>query len=206
MKEFLERAWRDIKQRKNLELYLILAAIIVVFVADVLGVQTTDALVEITLAALAVLLYGMIDARHDGEDSNRELSEIGQAVNKLTASNQDFLDNRWSSSLTQEMEDADELWLVGVSLLSTVKTNYDLLEKKLKQGHAVKVMLIHPEGIGLEIAVSRNYGRRDIEQKRNDINRTLSSLCDLQKQGAGQLEIRTTQHPLAYGGVVIDTQ
>ena len=104
------------------------------------------------------------------------------------------------------MKHADELWLVGISLVSTVKTNYGLLESKLKQGHSVKVMVVHPEGVGLEVAVSRNYGRKDIEQKRNDINRTLADLCELQELGTGQLEVHTTQHPLAYGAVVIDSE
>ena len=104
------------------------------------------------------------------------------------------------------MEHADELWLVGVSLVTTVKTNYALLENKLKQGHLVKVMVVHPGGAGVEIAVSRNYGRKDVEQKCSDIYRTLSDLCELQKNGSGQLEIRTTQHPLAYGAIVISPQ
>lgn len=206
MKEFLERVWKDIKQRKNLELYLVLAAIITVFIADILGVQTTNALTEITLAVLAVLLYGMIDTRHAHEDRKHELAALGQSVNKIALSSQDFLDNKWSSSLKLEMEHTDELWLVGVSLVRTVKTNYALLESKLKQGHLVKVIVVHPGGIGVEVAVSRNYGRRDVEQKCNDIYRTLNDLCDLQQKGAGRLEIRTTQHPLSYGAIVISPQ
>lgn len=206
MKEFLERAWQDIKQRKNLELYLVLSAIIIVFAADILGVDTTNALVEITLAVLAVLLYGMIDARHTNEASNQELSELNQSVNKISSSTQDFLDSKWSSSLKQEMKHTDELWFVGISLVRTVKTNYSLLENKLKQGHLVKVMVVHPEGVGVEIAVSRNYGRKDVKQKCNDIHRTLSDLCELQKRGSGRLEIRTIQHPLSYGAIVISPQ
>jgi len=132
MKEFLERAWHDIKQRKNLELYLVLVAIITVFVADTVGVDTTNALVEITLASLAVLLYGMIDVRHANENHSQKLSELGQSVNIMSSSSQDFLDNKWSTSLKQEMEQTDELWLVGISLVRTVKTNYALLENKLK--------------------------------------------------------------------------
>lgn len=206
MKEFLERTWQDIKQRKNLELYLILAAILAVFIADVLGVDTTNALVEITLATLAVLLYGMIDARHDSENQNQELAELKQSVHQLSSSSQDFLDNKWPTSLTQEMEMADELWLVGVSLLRTVKTNYALLENRLKYGYLVRVLVVHPEGIGVEIAVSRNYGRRDIEQKSTDIRRTLGDLCELRQKGSGRLEIRTTQHPLSYGAILVSPQ
>ena len=206
MKEFLERAWNDIKQRKNLELYLVFSTIIAIFLADIFGVNTTNTLVEITLATLAVLLYGTIDMRHANEKHEQELSNISQAITTIPSTDSDFLNNTWEPSLKENMEQTSELWLVGVSLITTVKTNYTLIEKKLAQGHLVKVLVVHPDGVGLEIAVSRNYGRKDINQKRHDIYRTLNDLCELKRNSLGHLEIRTIEYPLAYGAIVINPQ
>lgn len=206
MKNFLGRSWQDLKQKKNLDLYLVLAGILLVFVADIVGINTTEALVNITLAVLALLLYGMIESRHINEDNTQRFAEIGESIKGMSSFSQEFLSNKWPSSVREEMEMSSELWLIGVSLVTTVKTNYSLLESKLKQGHTVKVLLIHPGGVGVEIAVSRNYSLRDVEQKCSDIRRTLKYLCDLQGVRLGHLEIRTTQHPLAYGAIVINPQ
>ena len=67
MKDFIELAWKDIKKRKNLELYVVLLAIVSVFVVSIFGVDTASTLVNITLAVLAVLLYGLIDTKHSAE-------------------------------------------------------------------------------------------------------------------------------------------
>ena len=83
MQEFAQRAWRDIKQRKNLELYIILLAIIAVFLADTIGVNVFDSINSITLAALGVLLYSLIDTRHATEKSEQQLDHLNQSMTAL---------------------------------------------------------------------------------------------------------------------------
>ncbi len=67
MKTFFLDIWSDIRQRKNIELYLTLVIIVVVLMADIFGVDTEFALLEIVLATLAVLLLAIIENRHSNE-------------------------------------------------------------------------------------------------------------------------------------------
>jgi hypothetical protein len=90
MKNFLKTTWSDIvEKQKNVELYLVLLVIVVIFIADIFGVETSSAITEIFLAALAILIYSTIDTRHFNEQIEDELK--GQA-NRL-----DNLENHYAS-------------------------------------------------------------------------------------------------------------
>jgi hypothetical protein len=79
-----------------------------------------------------------------------------------------------------------------------------MLEQKLRQGCRVRVLLVHPQGPGLEMAVERGYTRRDVAMKRQEIVSVLNLLEDLDVSAPGQLEVRTIQHPLSYGATAIN--
>lgn len=84
MGNFLKTAWADIKNRKNLELYLFLTIALAVLVADIFGVGTKEALFEIVLAALSMLIYGLIDSRQTTERIEKKLEETCQYQIELT--------------------------------------------------------------------------------------------------------------------------
>ncbi|MCI0558194.1 MAG: hypothetical protein MN733_06840 [Nitrososphaera sp.] len=86
MEFFFKTAWNDIRNRKNLELYLILAITIIVLGADIFGVETESALFEIILAALAILIYGLIDSRQTAERIEKQLDETRQSQSNLIKS------------------------------------------------------------------------------------------------------------------------
>ncbi|RMD66001.1 hypothetical protein D6817_05030, partial [Candidatus Pacearchaeota archaeon] len=84
MKTFLKKAWQDIiGEQKNLELYLVLSVIVLIFVADIFDFDTKAASTEILLAALAILVYGMIDTRHYNEQIDKTLSEQSRTLKRF---------------------------------------------------------------------------------------------------------------------------
>jgi hypothetical protein len=80
MSDFIKSIWSDINNQKYLEIYLILLAVVIIFFADIFGIEISTALVEIVLAALAVLIYGMIETRRFNEKTESKLNEY---ANKL---------------------------------------------------------------------------------------------------------------------------
>ncbi|MCB8947925.1 MAG: hypothetical protein H6653_07905 [Ardenticatenaceae bacterium] len=65
MPNFFKRAWNDIfVERKNIESYIVLAAIVIVIFADIVGVDTAEILIEIVLAVLGVFIYIGIEQSH----------------------------------------------------------------------------------------------------------------------------------------------
>ena len=107
-------------------------------------------------------------------------------------------------SYMTDVEEAEELWLVGVSLRDTVKHLGPVLERKLKRGHQLRVLLAEPLASVVEPAVRRTSKEQDLgadtADKCVEIAGTLRRLGNLQReQKFGQLQICTSKYPLGYG-------
>lgn len=83
IKNRLRLIWSDIRQFKNLELYLILVVILALFIVDIFGEPSPSALTEILLAAIAVLIYGQIEARHLERKTTTHLEALSQKIDRL---------------------------------------------------------------------------------------------------------------------------
>lgn len=182
------RVWRDIRNFENLDQYLtvVLALGLAVLSLFGIGAQYIDSL---TLAVLGLLALSAVTNRHRIDDLQRNLAGTATAL---------FVEE-FPKDLKENFEEAQEVWLVGVSLHRTINFNYDKLERKLKQGHKLKVMLVHPEGAGIEIAASRNYVRKDAAVTATRIRENLQLLCHLRTIAPERLQIKTIQNPLSYG-------
>jgi hypothetical protein len=73
------------KNQKNIELYLVLVVIVAIFLAGIFGVAVQTAYTEILLAALAILMYGLIDSRHHNDRVERILAEQSNRLSKFEA-------------------------------------------------------------------------------------------------------------------------
>ena len=93
----------------------------------------------------------------------------------------DFFREEFPPSHKIDLEVAEEVWLVGVSLHRTVTGYYPRFERKLQRGDRLRVLLVHPDGAWLEMALARGYTRRDAEKKRQEIRYVLDMLCDLRQ-------------------------
>lgn len=187
----LRQIWDDIRQGENIDLYLTILAALLFVILNLAGLAPDTFLAPLTLSVLALLAVTNL--------VNRHRMEALMEQKNLTLD--DFFREEFPPTYKADFENAAEVWLVGVSLNRTVKTLYGKLEQKLKQGGRVRVLLVHPQGPGLEMAVTRNYARRDVTLKRQEITSILTLLDGLHAIAPGQLEIRTIQHPLNYGAM-----
>lgn len=190
----LRRIWDDLRKGENVDLYLTIVAAVALVVLNLAGVAPATLMAPLTLAVLALLAVTSLGNRYRMDEL---LAQREQSLD-------DFFQEHIPPSYQTDLEAAEEVWLVGVSLHRTVTGNYALFERKLQQGHRLRVLLVHPDGAGLEMAVARGYTRRDLEKKRQDIGYVLDMLCDLKQAAPGRVEIRTIQHPLAYGALAVN--
>lgn len=194
--KLLLRIWDDIRAGENIDQYLTIVAAITLTILNLAGVSLQSYLAPFTLAVLALLAINGLGNRFKMEELLKKKSESLDTL---------FMDE-FPPSYKTDFADAEVLWLIGVSLHRTIKTNYSTLEKRLRQGQALRVLLIHPTGIGVEMSVARNYAHRGVEPKSNDILFILELLCSLREIAPSKMEIRTIAFPLAYGATAINPQ
>jgi hypothetical protein len=185
----LRQIWNDIRNGENLDFYLLIAAIIGIFVLQLVQVNIGQVIPLVTLAALGILANSALRNRHTVEELSRKLVPSANSV---------FLEE-FASNLKSDFESSPTVWLVGVSLSRTIRAYYSVLERKLRRGDTVRVLLVHPEGAASEIASSRPYPKMEVEQTQRYIRDSLNSLCSLAQSTSGKLEVRTIQNPLTYG-------
>jgi hypothetical protein len=123
----------------------------------------------------------------------------GSVVNQVEiASGIVFLD-KLPQSINNDFESAEDLWLVGVALTTPLNTLYSVMEKKLKKGHSIKILLIDPESTAIEYSDMRAYTKGNIDRARNETRNNLHDFCELKQIAPDRCEIRTIPHPLGHG-------
>jgi hypothetical protein len=188
----LQRIWNDLRSGENIDLYITVVVAISLAILNVVGVAPQTYLAPITLAVLGLLAITSLGNRY-------RIEELLQGQSRSIGS---FYMEEYPSSYRDDFKVAEELWLIGVSLRRTV--NYRKIEQKLRKGHKINILLVHPEGAGIEMAVARNYARREVEPKSSEIRFNLQLLCDLGKISPEKLKVRTIQYPLAYGVTAVN--
>lgn len=190
----LQRIWDDVKKGENVDLYVTVVVALGLVLLNLVGLAPQNWIAPITLAVLGLLAISTLGSRYRLEELSRRLTQSSDTL---------FLDE-FPARLKDDFEAGTEIWLVGVTLSRTIKTYYTAIERKLRKGHTIKVLLVHPEGPAVEMAETRIYGRMDLKRTCGDIRNTLQDLCDLRTIAPDHLQIRTIQNPLSYGVIAIN--
>lgn len=110
----------------------------------------------------------------------------------------------YPSQFQTDLENAKEVWLIGVSLGNTVNEQYSLLESKIKQGKSIRFLLRDPNGETFWLVSRHSYTPIDPEQVKAKILLTLSRLCKLKETAPRNVEIRVLDHHFSLGMCVLD--
>ncbi len=189
-----QKIWHDIRAGENIDQYLTIIVAIILTLLNLLGIYTQSSLAPFILAVLSLLAINSLVSRF----------KIDELLKGKTGASNILLRNEYPSSYKTDFENADEMWLIGVSLHRTIKTNYPILEKKLRRGQLLRVLLVRPQGAGIQMAVTRNYTHRRVDTKSNDILFVLELLCSLREIAPSNIYIRTIDFPLSYGATVVN--
>lgn len=139
--------------------------------------------------------------------TNPSVEELVEEINRPDSDGLGrFLAQDFPPSYRTDLEECEELWLVGVSLRDTIKDLGGVLRRKLAARQTVNALVAEPIGSVVEPAARRTAEKEEgvrlaTEAKCREIEESIRRLMALQTEGknAGRLEIKTTKYPLGYG-------
>ncbi len=191
---YLKRIWEDIRRGENIDLFITVLIAIGLAILNIAGVAPAALIAPLTLAVLGLLAVATLGNRYKLEES----------LETLNRTHTGLFQEKMPASMENDLRNARDLWLVGVTLNRTLNTHYSALEQKLGRGDTVRVLLVAPDGRGPEMLELREYkARYSTERIRHLIRDSLDDLCNLQQRFGG-LEVRVIDYPLSYGGVLVN--
>lgn len=178
-----------------------IAVIILTILATSYGIFHTS--IDLLLAAIALTLAliasGIGRDRKSREALTNQIAEIKASLpSQLSA--MAFFHKDFPAEVKQEIEKANEVWLVGFRLSRTLPTYITILDKKLARGEKVKVILLDPESQAVHYCNETMSYPMKLEQFRESIRTSINLLKDLEAYKTGNLEIRLIDQPLPFGG------
>lgn len=106
--------------------------------------------------------------------------------------------------LITSMESAQDLFITGVARNTLLTENYTKIERWLKRGCRIRMLLIDPTSPAVGVAAEGYYAERSPESTRARIEQSLRLLAELAATTGGQLEVRRTRHPIPIGVIAVD--
>jgi len=199
MIETIRRTLTDLKQGKYVESYIIIFLTLVIITLDIFNLSQQDWLNEVTLALLALLAYGQMENRRATEQIIRERQKTANAL----------LLKKYPEAFEEDIERANELWIVGFTLERTVNTYLPKIRDKLRRQGKVRILVLKPDSEASRMAARRDYRPQRTEKIYNQkIHTTLDELCYLIKneKSAKNLQIKTSEIMYPFGYYAVDPE
>ncbi|WP_345700387.1 hypothetical protein [Kitasatospora terrestris] len=200
---FLRRLRADLSAGQNLEIYTTALLSLVLAVLGVLGTVGGEVLAAATLATLALLAGGTLGSRRQVAELIAEVRARGRGE----AAVDDFL-GRGRVRLPEQVREAQDIRIVGVTLSRTLRDLVDELQRRVAAGAVVKVALIDPAGSAPEEAARRSTIPDRAGMYRNRLLASVDLLRELaEAPGArGRVEVRFLDFVPAFGLVLLDPE
>ena len=194
MPNFFKQILNDLKQWKNIEAYLFVLLAIIIAIFDLFELAKPNWITSITLVILAMLVLGRLEDRRIIEQLHKHLNSSGNVT---------FLD-KYPDSFEEDIKNAKELWIIGVSLNRTITNYYTLFRSKLCHGDKIRVLLAKPESVLSAMTTRRD--RRNIFPGTFDqiINASLEQFCALSRMAHADIEIRVSTVTYSFGYFAMD--
>jgi hypothetical protein len=198
--QFFKKAWQEIVQGENIELYVTVAGALLLVVLNLLGITTQALTTSFMVAILAMLAIAALGNRYRLEQL---LRRSAGNTEKLFLTE---LSVELQQDLIQRMERAEDILIYGITLGRTLHLHYHLFEQKLKEGASIRILTIDPTGATPALTAQRQFLPSTPDAVRAKVLETLDALCKLKEDASNNLEIRIIEYPLAHGGIVVDGQ
>lgn len=192
--KLLSRILHDIKRGENIDLYLTVPTAILVGILNLVGILPPTFVAPLTLVVLGLITITILGSRY----------RIEQLTDKLMPSAESIFSKKFPPTLDQDIENASDVWLIGILGSKHARDFYPIIEQKLQKGHSVKILTVHPDPVIVEFAEMRVYGVANLKTTCADIETGLKTFCHLKETAPNNLIIRTIRYPLGYGVVAIN--
>ncbi|RSD10403.1 hypothetical protein [Amycolatopsis eburnea] len=190
------RIWDSIRRGRHVELYLVLVVSTVAVVLAILDVGSQRLVSTLTVTALGLTGFALIEQRIAVQAGLDRLADIGA---RAKFQDEPVLD------LPSALKNSSLVMLAGVDLSRTFGRYEAELKDYVQAGKRLRVMLYDPEGTALDHAVvrSRRHFSRDREVALIE-NSCYDFLTLRALSSADGVEVRLSQVPFPYGVVAAD--
>jgi hypothetical protein len=204
----LRRVLSDLAAGSNLEIYVTTLVSLALALLGVFDVVAAPVVAAATLGTLALLALSSLGGRHQVQDLQRSVDTLTESVNNAIP--EELPAHRFlavkAPDLHDDLRGAGDIRLVGVTLGRTVRDLARTIERRLRAGATVRVVVIDPDGSAPLDAIERTLGVTSPDLYRPRIKSTIEILDNLAAEsgGNGHIEVRLLPFVPAFGMYLID--
>ncbi|MEJ3748004.1 hypothetical protein WEI85_32525 [Actinomycetes bacterium KLBMP 9797] len=204
----LRRIWSDLARARNLEIYITALLAVGLGLLGAFDVVDDRAVAATTLATLALLALSNLAGRHQQDDLRASIGALTTAVHQ--AIHTDVPVDRVlavkAPALDEDLRAATDIRLVGVTLSRTVRDMVGPLDRRLRAGAVVRVIVIDPDSAAPLEAFARTLGvtSPDFYRPRVDSTIEILSALALLPGTAGRIEVRLLPFVPTFGMYLVD--
>ncbi len=191
--KILKQIWVDIRQGENIDVYLTIVGAIVLSALSLFGVSLGEKIAGVTLAVLALLAVNTLINRQklDG------LSELQTTIK--------WFQEEYPGTVNDDIESAQELWLVGYHLETTFTKRAFTFEEKLARKATIKILLLDPDADVTRYAnESLLYPNTTVDEFNDRIRKSLGLITQFSKDHPANVEVRLSSYPLPFGAYAMN--
>jgi hypothetical protein len=155
-------------------------AILVSILATTFGIiqQNQYLLLAGIAIVLALLAIGLIRDRLNREVLSEQISELKRNLPDRPSAMAFFQEPK---DIRPSLQRALQIDLCGVTLTSTLNKEYGTLRERLQAGAKIRIMIIDPDSIAIEMSAQRTGNPKDLDYHRTRLDSALRELAYIYK-------------------------
>ena len=194
----------DLRHGHNIELYVTVTLSLCIAVLTAFSVVNNAVVSGTILAVLALLAVSGLETRHRSEEAGRQLEQLAASLSGDVPADR-FLKARMPA-LEEDMAAAADIGLVGVTLARTVRDLLPVLDRRLRRGASVRVLVIDKDSPAQTEALARSRGADSPDFYQHRLASTIDLLGVLASvaQDESALQLRLLPYVPTFGMCLID--
>ncbi len=200
----IHRIGDDLRGGHNVELYLTVTLSLCIALLSVFSFVGIKVVGAATLAVLALLAASGLATRHQSEEVSRHLDQLAADVSGEVPADR-FLKMRMPA-LDADIAAAADIRLVGVTLTRTVRDLLPILDRRLRKGASICVLIIDGDSPARTEAVARSRGADSPDFYQHRLASTIDLLGVLASAAPNEtaLQLRVLPYVPTFGMCLID--
>jgi hypothetical protein len=193
----LKHLFADIRNGENIDLIPIVFVTFIIAILNAFGVVSVTLVSSITLTCLGLIAIGFLQTRY----------QIAKTHFSIDTSNLIRFHERRLETLQQNLNHAQEIWMLGITLRDVTYNNYFRFKEVVSTGGKIRVMLLDPASYNME-QLAKRFGRASSgKQFETQYEQTFNQFEEIRSaaNGVGRIEVRVINFVPSCGLVVFPT-
>lgn len=209
----MKEIWNDIRKGANLDIYL---GVLITFLVAVLGFFKKfdlNMMFAALLGSVAIFIRRLLQSNKLHERSISSVEELLPMTKKLQEklkyvnSDTSVTFKTTPPEIKTQMENSDEIFILGASLHSTAHNYYNSIQIALNKGAKVKIIACEPSDELSTIQIRRTYVNNNASVLSRKIldNLTFLESLETNRVADSKIELKTIDVPIAFGLIGLST-